>query len=127
MRRWLAGALLFVVPLAARAALPQSWAIAELKELNPRGWGEVAMDGEKSYRPALKGEAAWLRVPAWWGDTPRPPQGAIYVIEVEYKDVCRTRRSSPKPSARWEPTTTGANSIVSAARMTASGRRRLSR
>jgi len=88
MCRWLAGALLFVMPIAAaRAALPQSWPIAELKDLNPRGWGEVVKDGDKSCRAALKGQTAWLRVPAWWGDTPRPSQGAIYVIEVEYKDV----------------------------------------
>jgi len=88
---WIAGGALAVCLALggqARAEAPiASWRIDEIKELSPSGWGAVARDGERTWRPALKGQPAWLRIPAWWSGGPRPPRGAIYVVEVTYKDV----------------------------------------
>ena len=80
-------ALAVCVAVAGRAwagTLPVAWRMDEVGDL--RGWGEVAKEGDKTYRCALKGQTAWLRVPNWWGDTPRPPKGTIYILEVAYRD-----------------------------------------
>ncbi|HUT33657.1 MAG TPA: hypothetical protein VNE39_09270 [Planctomycetota bacterium] len=80
-------AFLVLVGRAWAASLPLSLPIEAVKELNPRAWGAAAKEGERVYRAALKGQDAWLRVPAWWGEGVRPPKGARYVVEVTYKDV----------------------------------------
>jgi len=64
---------------------PVTFNLSEIKSLD--GWGETAKDGDHSFRPALKGKGAWLRVTPWWGDGVRPPDGKRYIIEVSYKDV----------------------------------------
>ncbi len=82
--------LLAAVLLASRAwaaGLPVSVPIEGIKELNAGAWGGPELDGQPAYRLALKGKDAWVRIPAWWGEGARPPQGARYVVEVTFKDV----------------------------------------
>jgi hypothetical protein len=61
--------------------------MSELKDANLEGWGPVAQDGDKSFRATAKGKVSVLKLQNWWNNTPRPPQGTIYVLEVTYKDI----------------------------------------
>jgi len=72
---------------APPTTLPVTYALDRIKEFNPKGWGPAAREGERTYRPALMGQQAWLRLSQWWGNSVRPPRGAHYIIEVTYKDV----------------------------------------
>jgi len=80
-----------IVPMIVGAvparSLPVTYALEQVKELDPQGWGPVTREGGRSYRAVLKGRQAWLRVPSWWGESVRPPTGARYILEVTYKDV----------------------------------------
>lgn len=73
--------------LTSLRAETTTFTISDIKTLAADGWGEAAKDGDHSYRTALKGKAAWLRVTPWWGDTVRPADGKHYIVEVSYKDV----------------------------------------
>jgi len=68
-------------------ALPVTCSLENVNELDQESWGPVMREGDRSYRAALKGRQAWVRIPGWWGDSPRPPEGARYILEVTYKDV----------------------------------------
>lgn len=83
-------ALVLAADLAGGGGLPAEAPIEEAKELNPQGWGPLERDGARAFRCALKGRDAWLRIPAWWADGPRPPKGARYVVEVTFKDVAES-------------------------------------
>ncbi|MCX7805032.1 MAG: hypothetical protein N3A38_07550 [Planctomycetota bacterium] len=73
-----------VATVCGGESLPLSWNLAEIKDL--QDWGEPARDGDRTYRPAEAGKAAVVRLPNWWGGTPRPPRGKAYVFEVTYRD-----------------------------------------
>jgi hypothetical protein len=80
-------ALLLLGQAASAEMSPVTVNITDVKSLGPDAWGEAGKDGEHSFRTALKGKTAWLRVTPWWGDGVRPAEGKRYVIEVTYKDV----------------------------------------
>mgnify|MGYP001121921240 CR=1 FL=1 len=67
--------------------LPLTYALDQIRDLNPDGWGPVMKERGRAFRAALKGRPAWLRLPGWWGNSIRPPRGAHYILEVTYKDV----------------------------------------
>ena len=52
------------------------------------GWSAAAKDGEVHHRSASKGGLRTLKVPAWWDEKSlRPPEGKVYVLDVQYKDM----------------------------------------
>jgi hypothetical protein len=81
------GGLLFSPQARGGEMAPVSIQISDVKTLAEDGWGPAGKDGERAFRAALKGKAAWLRVAPWWGDGVRPADGQRYIIEVSFKDV----------------------------------------
>ena len=83
-------ALLLVMVLAAvgSASTPlPAFDVPTVDGLDPAAWGPRAEDGDVAYRAALAGKPAVLTVPTWWGKSVRPPEDAIYMLGVRYKDV----------------------------------------
>lgn len=76
-------------PLVAETAavLPQAYPLDQIDELASEAWGPVTSEGGRTFRTALAGRASWLRIPAWWGGSMRPPRGAYYILEVTYRDI----------------------------------------
>ncbi|KKL14667.1 hypothetical protein LCGC14_2513350, partial [marine sediment metagenome] len=50
-----------------------------LKGLADADWGPTRTDGGRACRSAKAGRQARIEVPVWWGKTPRPPEGTVYV------------------------------------------------
>lgn len=71
---------------AAAAAEMPTWQIGPMKDMGP-GWGSVAKDGKREYRPTRAGREATITVPAWWGKSFRPAEGTIYDLKITYKDT----------------------------------------
>ncbi len=67
--------------------LPVQMSVADIQELNAGAWGALEREGQRAYRSALRGRDAWVRLPAWWSEGPRPPKGVHYILEVTFKDV----------------------------------------
>src|SRR5579864_4183329 len=61
-------AVLFSICQAHAETSPVNINISDVKTLANDAWGESAKDGDHSFRTALKGKAAWLRVTPWWSD-----------------------------------------------------------
>jgi len=74
---------------AGGADLPR-WDLSKMAGLDAGRWGPPATDGAESYRPVKGGKTGVWEVPAWWGDSARPPKGTVYVLEIRYKDVLST-------------------------------------
>ena len=66
--------------------LPQ-WDLAKMQGLDAAQWGPAGTDGAEAYRPVKAGKTGVWKVPVWWGDSFRPPSGAVYVLGIRYKDV----------------------------------------
>ncbi len=81
--------LLFPLTVGPASApfLPVTYTLDQVKEFDQMAWGPVIREGERTYRAALKGQRAWVRIPSWWGESIRPPEGSRYIIEVTYRDV----------------------------------------
>ena len=72
----------------AQAGPLPAWKLDELTDLD--GFGPPATEGDRAFRPALAGKTARLTVPTWWGRANRPPEDAVYLLKVSYKDTATT-------------------------------------
>ena len=72
--------------LAPGADLPK-WDLPKMEGLDAAQWGPPGQDGAEACRPVKAGKAGVWKVPAWWGDSARPPTGTVYVLAIPYKDV----------------------------------------
>ena len=48
------------------------------------------MDGTQTFRAVWAGKTGVWTVPAWWGNSFRPPTGTVYILAIRYKDVIST-------------------------------------
>jgi len=60
--------------------------LATTHDFAAEGWSGVLEDVGHLYRTARGMQAAWVRLPSWWGEAARPPAGARYLIEISYRD-----------------------------------------
>ncbi len=77
-------------PLVSEAGLP----VVKMGELSAKelgkGWSGAQTDGDIAYRLATKGGERTFKVKAWWdAKALRPPENAIYILTVYYKDTAR--------------------------------------
>jgi hypothetical protein len=72
---------------AGDAALPKKYVLADEGAILGDNWGAKGKDGDTSFVTATKGKNAGIKLPNWWGGTPRPSKGSLYVLEITYKDT----------------------------------------
>lgn len=58
----------------------------DLDGLDESQWSDVKEVDGKETRSILQNDAVFT-IPAWWGNSARPKQGEIFVLEIDYKDV----------------------------------------
>jgi hypothetical protein len=80
--------LMMIVAAGCLAAQAGELARHSIRELSCLGdWGAAATEGDRAYRTTVSNKPARVRMPVWWGEGVRPPEGRVYVVEVTYKDV----------------------------------------
>ncbi|MEP7258874.1 MAG: hypothetical protein ABI687_10800, partial [Flavitalea sp.] len=52
-------------------------------------WSDVKETEGRKMREALNNGAVKFTLPAWWGNTARPANGEIFIMEIDYKDVLK--------------------------------------
>jgi len=72
---------------SAQAEILARWDVAKMAGLDATRWGPPTVDGTQTFRAVRAGKAGVWEVPAWWGDSFRPPTGTVYVLTIRYKDV----------------------------------------
>ncbi len=56
------------------------------EEPKTQQWSPVqSLDGKKVVK-VLAGNRGVFLLPAWWGDSPRPNEGELYTMEIDYRD-----------------------------------------
>lgn len=60
---------------------------ANLEGLDHKQWSDTKEIDSKKARVILGDEVAVFILPAWWGNSARPKEGEIYVLEIDYKDI----------------------------------------
>ena len=55
-------------------------------DFSGKGWSEIKEIDDKKVRIMHNNEANFT-VPAWWGNSARPKEGEIFVMEIDYQDV----------------------------------------
>ncbi len=58
----------------------------QLTALDESSWSAPEKIGDKVVRKVLKAKTGSFTIPAWWGQTPRPEEGSVYVLEIDYRD-----------------------------------------
>ncbi len=85
-----AGAFFLTAFYVGAVELPLTISIEKTSARSEKGWGAVGQEEDTSFLPVKADIHAWFRIHNWWGDTIRPPEGKIYVVEVRYKDTLQT-------------------------------------
>ncbi len=57
-----------------------------LEGISQEQWSDVKEIDDKKARILLRDKAVFL-LPAWWGSSPRPNEGEVFVLEIDYQDV----------------------------------------
>jgi hypothetical protein len=60
--------------------------VKDLAGLDGNQWSDVKEIDGKEARVIQQDEVVFT-VPAWWGNTARPNEGDIFVLEIDYQDV----------------------------------------
>ena len=55
-------------------------------DFSGKGWSEIKEIDDKKVRIMHNNEANFT-VPAWWGNSARPKEGEIFVMEIDYQDM----------------------------------------
>ncbi len=60
--------------------------VSQLENLNTSQWTNAEPMDNKNVRRVLPNTNACFTLPSWWGDSARPQEGEMYMLEIDFRD-----------------------------------------